>query len=59
MKPANEITDAPTDPAKCQKCQKEPATEQHICPFKEEVYDDNETRCNCCKECERDCFDQS
>lgn len=31
----------------------------HTCPFNEEVEDDFETLCNCCKECENECAKDS
>jgi hypothetical protein len=34
-----------------------PAAELHVCPYQSEINDDNETLCNCCSECERDCSD--
>lgn len=27
----------------------------HTCPFKEEIYGDAETLCNCCEGCEHEC----
>lgn len=30
-------------------------TEPHLCPFREEIHGDHETKCNCCKACEEEC----
>ena len=38
-------------------CGKNPATEPHTCPYKEEIEDDHTTLCTCCKECEDQCAD--
>jgi len=32
-----------------------PDTEPHLCPYRQEVADDNETLCTCCSECEHEC----
>ena len=32
-----------------------PAAPPHPCPFKQEIHEDNETLCNCCKECQHEC----
>lgn len=32
-----------------------PAREPHICPQTEAVFDDSETRCTCCDDCEAEC----
>lgn len=34
-----------------------PGREEHICPFKIELFDDTDT-CNCCKECTQVCSDE-
>ena len=39
----------------CDKCRKNPANELHICPYKEDIDGDSETRCNCCEECLDNC----
>lgn len=28
----------------------------HICPLKEEIHGDDESLCNCCKDCEHECL---
>jgi len=35
-------------------CQNELA-EPHPCPFKSEIYDDEETMCTCCPDCAHEC----
>ena len=30
-------------------------TEEHICPYKSEINDDDEDTCTCCPECEHEC----
>lgn len=34
---------------------KRPAEPAHICPFKSEINDDEETLCTCCPECTQEC----
>lgn len=41
-------------PELCRSCRKNPAEEDHACPFAEEIYNDHEP-CNCCKECTNEC----
>jgi len=52
------MTDLPiVDNDKCSSshnCGKE-ATEDHTCPYAEEINDDNETLCNCCEDCTQEC----
>lgn len=50
MSDENEI-DGPV----CEGCKKQPAEDPHPCPFKEEINDDSETLCNCCKDCQYEC----
>lgn len=38
----------------CQ-CGRNPQTEPHPCPFSEDVYNDSETLCTCCYDCEHAC----
>ena len=40
---------------KCQTCGKNEATDNHPCPFAEDVQGDNESMCNCCEECCNQC----
>ena len=40
---------------KCPKCKKNPATDSHICPYKQDINDDEETLCTCCDECRQEC----
>ena len=37
------------------KCNKNPKTEWHSCPFNEEINGDNSLVCQCCAECEHEC----
>lgn len=39
----------------CARCNKNPAEDDHSCPFKHEIYDDDESQCNCCGDCAGDC----
>ena len=39
----------------CERCEKKEAQSEHMCPFKFEIYDDKEYKCNCCSECELEC----
>ena len=40
---------------KCGSCNKSAALPLHICPFKSEIHDDDETTCNCCEDCQYEC----
>ena len=39
----------------CEQCNSEPGEQDHTCPYKEEIGDDNESLCNCCEECRYQC----
>ena len=39
----------------CQNCEVNAAELLHPCPYKSDVHDDEETLCNCCKECTHEC----
>lgn len=39
---------------KCESCGKNPATEEHTCPFSEEIHDDGRL-CTCCDDCAHQC----
>lgn len=41
---------------KCERCSKNEKTEPHTCPYKEEINDDYESLCTCCKDCEHECL---
>jgi hypothetical protein len=28
---------------------------KHTCPYKSDVFDDQETKCNCCESCQQNC----
>ena len=36
-------------------CKCKPAVDPHVCPYCAEVYNDRETLCRCCAECQRKC----
>ena len=40
----------------CPKCQVNVETDEHTCPFREDVDNDSETLCNCCSQCEHECM---
>lgn len=42
---------------KCQSCKKNPAGPEHTCPYQEEINDNTEAKCNCCRECSQECCD--
>lgn len=48
----NPTTD-PVNPETC-KCGA-PAADLHACPFLSEIYDDDDTPCNCCERCTDEC----
>lgn len=39
----------------CPNCGINPATSPHPCPFEEEVYNNSDTKCTCCTQCEHEC----
>lgn len=39
----------------CIMCQFNDAIEPHICPYKQDVYDDEDTLCTCCEDCIYEC----
>jgi hypothetical protein len=40
----------------CPKCNKNPQTKPHACPFASEIDEDNNPEyCTCCEECEHEC----
>lgn len=42
----------------CERCSKnERATAPHVCPFREDVYDDVGFQCTCCEACTQECRD--
>lgn len=54
------ITIEPTDPflsPKCHRCKKNPATEEHTCPYATDILDDHGTLCDCCDDCCQECAD--
>jgi hypothetical protein len=38
----------------CPDCKENPATPPHLCPLKDEVWDDH-TPCECCPDCMEEC----
>ena len=30
--------------------------EDHVCPFAEDVHGDTQTLCNCCDDCQNECY---
>jgi hypothetical protein len=36
-------------------CGKNPAADEHPCPYAEDVGNDSETLCDCCADCEHQC----
>ena len=41
-------------PTPC-KCGRKASEDTHPCPYQQEIYEDNESCCNCCSECEYQC----
>lgn len=41
----------------CESCRKNPSTQPHICPYKEDINGDIESLCNCCDDCQNICCD--
>lgn len=46
------------EPKKCGNCNKNEARLLHACPYREELYNDEETPCDCCFECTGECKDR-
>jgi len=40
----------------CENCNVNEATLPHLCPYKDEINDDD-TLCTCCPDCERECME--
>ena len=42
---------------KCSRCQKNPSSEPHACPFQEEINgNDDDSYCDCCDDCRHECL---
>jgi len=41
--------------SKCPKCEKNESEDEHPCPYKIELFDDEESLCDCCMECRFNC----
>lgn len=41
----------------CLRCQMSNALLPHVCPYKLDIHDDDETLCTCCEDCTRECAD--
>lgn len=41
----------------CDHCQINEAQDPHPCPYRVEIDEDEESLCNCCKECREKCAD--
>jgi hypothetical protein len=41
----------------CSRCEKNLSEYPHTCPFASDIYDDNETLCDCCDDCTQQCAD--
>jgi hypothetical protein len=41
----------------CSRCHDEPARDPHLCPFAQDINDDQETMCDCCEVCTQNCSD--
>mgnify|MGYP000744665381 CR=1 FL=1 len=46
----------PRPPPTCSRCDKNPAEEEHTCPYREEIGGDYETTCDCCDDCRHECL---
>ena len=42
-------------PELCQQCQQADVQEPHVCPYRVEIHSDEETLCNCCSTCTKEC----
>lgn len=41
----------------CENCKSREGTEElHTCPYAEEINGDQESLCNCCAECQHNCY---
>ncbi len=43
------------DVAKCSRCNTNAASEEHTCPYAEEINNDSESLCDCCDACRHEC----
>ncbi len=41
---------------KCDRCNCNDCESDHVCPYKNEINDDDETLCNCCDACKDECL---
>ena len=43
--------------AECERCHSDEGTEEkHPCPYSEEINDNHEPCCNCCADCQHECY---
>jgi len=43
---------------KCERCETNEGTVNlHLCPYMQEIHDDDSDICNCCTDCRSDCRD--
>lgn len=42
---------------KCERCNTNMGVGDHLCPYKMEINDDKESKCNCCDICRQECSD--
>jgi hypothetical protein len=40
---------------KCSRCNSNAATDEHTCPYAEEINNDSESLCDCCDICTHEC----
>ncbi len=41
---------------KCSRCEVNDAQSEHTCPYAEEINDDSDSLCDCCSDCEHECY---
>lgn len=45
-----------TSSYKCSRCNNNDAQQEHTCPYAEEINGDCEGLCDCCTDCEHECY---
>lgn len=48
-----------TEKKYCDKCGENASNDKHTCPYKEDVFRNDESLCNCCDECTYECFEET
>tara|TARA_R110000868_G_scaffold403104_1_gene679989 strand:- start:289 stop:486 length:198 start_codon:yes stop_codon:yes gene_type:complete len=55
QKKGNDFIADVNDSGKCSVCKINEAQSKHTCPYKEDIYNDIDSLCNCCSNCKHEC----